>query len=95
MPMTQEYLIGELSARLEQLLTAATSESANEISRLRGEVETSPAGLLPLATERALALADVLCWDSLGRGDSEAFARQAWISADLWLFGVSARLISE
>jgi hypothetical protein len=44
---------------------------------------------------RALGLADRLCWDSLGCGDALAFDRQAAICADLWEFGICARLFGE
>ncbi|MGH3172114.1 MAG: hypothetical protein ACRDN0_40440 [Trebonia sp.] len=40
-------------------------------------------------------LSDELCWDSLSRGDIEAFDRQAAICEDLRLFGISVRLIEE
>lgn len=93
--MTQEYLIGELSVRLEQLQAAATCEAVRDVTRLRWQVETgSPAGLAS-AARRALALADVLCWESLSRGDVAAFARQAKVSADLRQFGVCARLLCD
>jgi hypothetical protein len=49
---------------------------------------------LPLVAVRALELADTLCWDSLTRGDSGAFFRQA-ICAELWQFGVCADLLDE
>jgi hypothetical protein len=93
--MTQQYLIGELSVRLEALQAATTCEAVRDVTRLRWQVETgSPAGLAS-ATRRALALADVLCWESLSRGDVPAFARQAKVSADLRQFGVCARLLRE
>jgi hypothetical protein len=93
--MTQEYLIGELSVRLEELQGAATCGAARDVTRLRWQVEAgSPAGLAS-AARRALALADVLCWESLSRGDVPAFARQAKVSADLRQFGVCARLLRD
>lgn len=92
--MTQQYLIGELSVRLEWLLSVATDRAGPEIARLRHQVETGAIGLAP-ATARALVLADCLCWESLARGDEAAFTRQAEISADLGLFGVCARLLPD
>jgi hypothetical protein len=91
--MTHEYLIGELSARLERLQQAAEQPAAGDVARLRNQVETGSLAVLPSATEHALALADGLCWDSLSRGDTGAFARQAGISAELLLFGICARLL--
>jgi hypothetical protein len=91
--MTKQYLIGELSARLEQLQAAAAADTAPDVAELRQEVESGPlVGLAPAAM-RAIAIADTLCWDSLARGDIAAFARQAEISADLRLFGTCARLL--
>jgi hypothetical protein len=93
--MTQQYLIGELSVRLEQLEAAAMKAAAGDVARLRHQVEFGPLTGLGWATVRALALADSLCWESLTCGDATAFARQAAISADLRLFGVCAGLLGE
>ena len=92
--MTGRYLIGELSVRLEQL-QATAGQAAGDVADLRRQVEASPVTWLASETIQALALADRLCWDSLSRGDTSAFARQAAISADLHLFGVCARLLDE
>lgn len=88
------HLIGELSARLEQLQFAAGTRGC-DVTQLRQQVETSPVSRLAAETIRAMALADQLCWDSLSQGDAHAFERQAAISADLRLFGVCARLLDE
>lgn len=88
--MTQDYLIGELSARLERLQAASVGAAA-DLARLRRRVETQPAA----ETAQALALADRLCWESLSGGDTAAFYRQAAVSADLRVFGICARLLEE
>jgi hypothetical protein len=93
--MTQEYLIGEVSVRLEQLQSVAARGAARDVARLRHQVETEPLTSLATAVVRALTLADGLCWDSLSRGNVARFDRQARISADLRLFGVCARLLSD
>ncbi len=93
--MTGRYLIGELSVRLERLQAAAGQAAACDIAHLRRQVEVSPVTWLASETIQALALADRLCWDSLSRGDTSAFAGQAAICADLHLFGVCARLLDE
>ncbi len=93
--MTGRYLIGELSVRLERLQAAAGQAAACDVAELRRQVEASPVTWLAAETIRALALADQLCWDSLSRGDTGAFARQAAICSDLHLFGISARLLDE
>lgn len=92
--MTQNYLIGELSARLERLQSASASTAA-DLARLRQRVEARPAAELRAATAQALALADRSCWDSLSKGDTAAFDRQAAISADLRVFSICARLLDE
>jgi hypothetical protein len=92
--MFQDYLVGELSARLEQLQSAA-GPRVGDVTRLRQQVETWPVTWLAAETVRALALAELMCWDSLARGDTVAFDRQAAISADLRLFGMCARLLDE
>ena len=92
--MTQEYLIGELSVRLEQLQSASAGTAA-DLARLRRRVETQPTAQLRTETVQALALADGLCWDSLSAGDTAAFDRQAAISADLRLFCICARLLDD
>lgn len=97
--MTQDYLVGELSARLERLQSASVGTAGTltrlRLMRLRRRVETRPAAELRAETARALALADRLCWDSLFRGDMATFDRQAAISADLRLFGICAQLLEE
>jgi hypothetical protein len=58
-------------------------------------VETSSPTGLAAAAARAPAVADRICWDSLARGDTAAFARQAHASAELRQFGICARLIAD
>lgn len=93
--MTNQYLIGELSVRLEQLQSVAVGGEVRDVTRLRYEVENGGTGCLGLAAARAIELADVLCWRSLARGDMAAFSSQAGVSADLRLFGVCARLFGD
>lgn len=93
--MTQQYLIGELSVRLERLQKTTTCSAARDMTRLRRQVESgSPAGLAP-AAQRALELADQLCWESLSRGDAPEFAEQAGAAAELRQFAICARLFRE
>ena len=96
MVMTQQYLAGELSVILGEVQAAATTEAcARQAWDLRLEVESAPMTALPSAAARALALADSLCWESLTRGDTAAFARQAAVCAELHEFGVCAHLLDE
>ena len=91
--MTQQYLIGELSVRLEHLQAVADSDAASDVACLRHEVETGPVTGLAQCAATAIALADTLCWHSLASGDVLAFTRQAEASADLRFFGMCAHLI--
>ncbi len=93
--MTQQYLIGELSVRLERLQAVAASGAAHDVACLRHDVENAAPIALAPAAARAIALADRLCWQSLACGDVCAFSRQAEVSADLRLFGVCARLLAD
>ena len=77
--MIWEYLAGELSVLLEKL-QAATDAPAGDLTSLRHQVEDGPTAELDAELARALAAADRLCWDSLARGDIDAFARQAPIA---------------
>jgi hypothetical protein len=92
--MIWEYLAGELSVLLEKL-QAVTDAPAGDVARLRYLVEDGPAAELNAELARSLAAANRLCWDSLARGDIDAFARQAAVCADLRLFGACARLIDD
>ncbi|HET6188622.1 MAG TPA: hypothetical protein VFE59_16730 [Trebonia sp.] len=93
--MTQEYLIGEMSVRLEQLQRCIGPGARRNLARLRYRVETEPLSLLAGKMPYALALADAACWSSLSAGDVAAFARQAELSAELREFGVCAHLLPD
>ncbi len=68
--MTQQYLVGELSLILGELQSVATNETAvREIVRLRQEAETTPPAALASVVERAVELANRVCWDTLKCGD--------------------------
>lgn len=94
--MTQQYLAGELSLLLAQLQAiAADAAGVRDVARLRQEAETRPPMALPSVAVRALELADSVCWDSLTRGDTAAFVRQAATCAELWEFAVCAGLLED
>src|SRR5436190_215972 len=68
MRMTQQFLAGELSVLLAQLLVVATSqESYQAAARLRHLAETVPVADLASVVPGALDLVDDVCWDSLER----------------------------
>jgi hypothetical protein len=94
--MIQDYLAGELSVHLEELQQATPKRAAiQDVTRLRHQVETGPLSGLATAAVRAVAMADGLCWDSLERGDTAAFTRQARVGAELRQFGVCAHLLAD
>jgi len=96
MDMTWQYLAGELSVRLADLQAVTTTEAAQRDAWfLRHAAETEPIPALGWVIVRALALADGLCWDSLDRGDTVAFARQATVGDELQEFGVCSGLLEE
>jgi len=94
--MTQQYLAGELSVLLERVQAVTTTDAARcQVCSLRHEAETEPVWALGWVTVRALALTEGLCWDSLCRGDTAAFTRQAAAGAALHEFGVCAGLLHD
>jgi hypothetical protein len=96
MEMTQQYLAGELSVLLERVQAVATTEAAGRDAwSLRQAAETVPVQALGWVTVRALALTERFCWDSLSRGDTAAFSRQAAAGAALREFGVCASLLRD
>ena len=94
--MTQQYLAGELSLLLGELQAAIRDEaSVAEVAHLRRRAETGLRFTLVSVAVGALEVADRVCWDSLTRGDTSAFIRQATVCAELWEFGVCAGLLEE
>jgi len=80
---------------LAPLQAAATNQaSVRQVARLHQEAETGQSTPCPLWW-CALALTDRLCWDSLDRGATAAFACQAAICAELRDFGICAGLLEE
>jgi hypothetical protein len=94
MKMTRQYVAGELSFLLARVQAATTTEEAGRDARsLWYAAENEPLQALPLVMVQALALAECLCWESLNRGDTAAFTRQAALCAELHEFGVCSGLI--
>ena len=95
-PVTQQYLCGELASRVARLECAAVGrESCDAVRQLRRAAESSPPFALGGVARRALQLADVLCWDAVRRGDVSAFFEVAAVAADLHEFAMCARLLDE
>lgn len=94
--MTRQYVAGELSVLLGRLQCALPSASWSQIAgSLRHEAEDgSPSELSAVAME-GLEIADCGCWESLAKGDMEAFRRLSGIAAELWEFAVCAGLVND
>jgi hypothetical protein len=96
MSMTRQYVAGELSVLLGHLQAVTTTEASGRNAwSLRYAAENEPVWTLGRVAARALALTEGLCWDSLSRGDTAAFARQARVCAELHEFGVCAGLLED
>jgi hypothetical protein len=94
--MTQQYIVGELSVFLARTQSVATNPAALDAAvQLRHTAETVPVTALASVVVRALELLDGLCWESLERGDSTAFADQAALGAELRQFGACTDLLPE
>ena len=94
--MTRQYVAGELSVLLAHVQAVTVTEAAGRDAwSLRLAAETEPIPALASVTVRALALTEGLCWDSLNRGDTSTFTRQAAVCAELYEFGVCAGLLTE
>jgi hypothetical protein len=94
--MTLQHLAGELSVLLARLQTVTTTEvTGREAWRLRHAAETEPIPALGSVAVRALALAERLCWESLNRGDTAAFTRQAAVCSELHEFVICAGLLKD
>jgi hypothetical protein len=93
--MTQQYLIGQFSALLEELQPSSGDGLAAAVHDLRREVECSPLRMLPQLACKAMGLSDVICWTALERGDATGFFRYAKAAVALGEFTDAARLMPE
>ena len=93
--MTQQYLIGQLSALLEELQPPPGEKLARAVHDLRREVECSGVQMLPRLAHEAIGLSDVICWAALERGDTDGFRRYTKAAAALGDFTDSAGLTPE
>ena len=94
-PVTQQYLIGQLSALLEELQPPPGEMLARAVYALRREVECSAVQMLPMLAREAIGLGDVICWATLERGDSDGFRRYANAAAAVGDFIENARFELE
>lgn len=92
--MTQQYIRGELSLRLEELRDERFAGPAHALLDLRHRVEEAPADDLPELAGEAMEVVDVACWASLDQGDLDAFERECRDGASLREFAMCAGLLS-
>jgi hypothetical protein len=90
--MTQQYIIGELSALLGEFQPPPGERLAAAVHALRREVESSSLATLPWLAHQAMDLTDAICWAALEQGDSSAFCRNAKAGFALGEFTDSAGL---
>lgn len=93
--VTQQYLIGQFSALLEELQPPRGEWLAGAVRDLRREVECSSVQMLPRLAHEALYLTDAICWAALDRGDRNGFGRYAKAAVALGDFTDNAELVSR
>ena len=90
--MTQQYLVGQLSALLGDL-EGEVPAWRTDMHGLRRVIESSPPVLLPELAAAAIRLSDGICWALLERGEFDGFRRCAASIAQLADFMDSADLV--
>lgn len=93
--MTTQYIVGEFSALLGDLLPVPDDELCGALHALQQEVEASPVSRLHMLAKRAISLTDVICWVTLERGDMTQFCRDVDTALALRQFSLSAKLLPE
>lgn len=91
--MTQQYIVGELSALLGELEPAAEDSLRETAGSLRHQVECSSFSMLPQLAEDALELTDLICGSAQDHGDADAYRRSVTAGTALRDFAVAADLL--
>jgi hypothetical protein len=91
--VTQQYIVGELSALLAGLQPVPDELLGEAVSNLRHEVEFGPLPKLSVLAREAVTLSDMICWVALEQGDVSGFSRYADTAAALREFTASANLL--
>lgn len=94
-PLTQQYIVGELSSLLAGLEPARDEFLRDAVGSLRYQVECSSLSMLPRLAQEALDLTDLICRSALEQGDADAFCRSAATATALRDFALSAGLLSS
>jgi len=93
--MTLQYIVGEFSALLGDLMPVPDEGLRGALYDLRREVEESPVSRLHALARRATRLTDVICWVTLERGDMTRFCRDVETAVALRQFTICAKLLFE
>lgn len=92
--MTDQYLCGELGTRLAQLEDVGLASPLNVlVHHLRLRAEAAPPQSLCIIADRALDIADALCWCALDSGEITQFLIVASLACELFDFADSAQLL--
>lgn len=93
--MTTEYLRGEVLHLLNWAQRAGPwcSSTDRVWDALRREAESARIDDLSWVVERALAIAEVSCWNALTSDDAAAFRDRACLAAALYDFGTCSNLL--
>lgn len=91
--MTVQYIVGEFSAILGDLLPVSDEVLSRALHDLRREVEASPVARLHALAGPAISLTDAICWVTLERGDMTRFCRDVETAVALRQFTVCAKLL--
>jgi hypothetical protein len=93
--MTVQYIAGEFSALLGDLLPVPDEGLSGALQDLRREVEDSPVSRLDMLVGRATRLTDVICWVTLERGEMTRFCRDVETAIALRQFTICAKLLPD
>ena len=91
--MTVQYIVGEFSALLGDLLPVPDEVLSAALHDLRREVEATPVARLHTLAGRAISLTGVICCLTLERGDMTRFCRDVATAVALRQFTISAKLL--
>lgn len=94
--MTQQYLVGELSSLLGELVVVSSDTwTVGAITQLREEAQGTPPRALGPVVERAVAVANRACRDAVAAGGITALLRALTICTALRELGVCAGYLSD
>lgn len=93
--MTEQYLVGELSALLADLQPVADDRLGAALRALRREVEARPPSRLRPLAERAVTLSESICWVTMDCGDMARFCDAVDAAVRMKDFTLSANLLPE